>query len=116
MDEKISIGIVDDHALFRQGIRMMLESNTQIQVGLEASNGVELLELLAQGQKLNVILLDLEMPKMDGMETCGKVRDLYPELKILILTMHDDPRLIQHLMKQGENGFFLNTAKWEELQ
>lgn len=116
MDKKINIGIVDDHAMFRQGIRMMVESNTRIAVGLEASNGVDLLELLAKGHELDVILLDLEMPEMDGMETCGKVRELYPELKILILTMHEDPRLIQHMMKQGANGYVLKTAKWEELQ
>ncbi|MDW3648906.1 MAG: response regulator transcription factor [Bacteroidia bacterium] len=116
METSLKIGLVDDHPLFRQGIEMMISSNTDMKVVLQASNGAELLELLERGGEADVILLDLEMPEMDGMETCGKVKALYPEIKILILTMHEDAPLIQHMMKQGANGYVLKSAKWEELQ
>ncbi len=115
MNSKIKIGLVDDHPLFRQGLRTLMEAQTDMEVTLEAANGQELLDQLAETLP-DVILLDLEMPQMDGMKTCERVKQSYPEIKILILTMHQDARLIQFMLKQGANGYVTKTAKWDELQ
>ncbi|MEL7531236.1 MAG: response regulator transcription factor [Bacteroidota bacterium] len=115
MSSPIKIGLVDDHPLFRQGLRTLMQTQADMEVVLEAANGQELLEMLAD-IPTDVILLDLEMPQMDGMQACERVRALYPELKVLILTMHQDARLIQFMLKQGANGYVTKTAKWDELQ
>ena len=116
MKNVIKVGLVDDHQLFREGLRMMIESSPDMEVCLEASNGEELLAKLKEGTIPEVILLDLEMPNMDGMKTSEQLHAFFPEIKFLILTMHEDSRLIQHMMKQGANGYVLKTAKWEELR
>ncbi|MFK7923069.1 MAG: response regulator [Bacteroidia bacterium] len=115
MSSPIKIALVDDHSLFRQGLRTLMESQSDLAVVLEAGNGQELLDQLTEVE-LDVILLDLEMPQMDGMQTCERVKQLYPELKVLILTMHQDARLIQFMLKQGANGYVTKTAKWDELK
>lgn len=116
MDKNIRVALVDDHPLFREGMQTMINSYPNMEVVLEASHGEELLAKLEAGIQVQVILLDLEMPQMDGMQTCEALRQRYPEVKILILTMHKEVRLIQYLMKLGANGYILKTAKWEEVQ
>jgi len=99
--KKIKVVIADDHKLFRKGIIALLEDFDFIDEIEEASNGAELLKLLGNMQILpDVILLDLRMPVMDGVEAQQKIRILYPEIKIIILTMEDDEQYILHLISE----------------
>jgi DNA-binding NarL/FixJ family response regulator len=114
---KINIVITDDHKLFRKGIIALLEDFDFVGEINEASNGAELLELLAELDNLpDVILLDLRMPVMDGVEVQQKIRKLYPKIRIIILTMEDDEQYILHLISEGVNGYLLKNADPDEME
>lgn len=114
---KINIVITDDHKLFRKGIIALLEDFDFIGEIGEASNGAELLTLLAGMENLpDVILLDLRMPVMDGVEAQQKIRSLYPGVKVIILTMEDDEQYILHLISEGVNGYLLKNADPDEME
>lgn len=115
--KKIKIVIADDHKLFRKGIIALLEDFDFIGEIEEASNGVELLQILAKTKLLpDVILLDLSMPVMDGVEAQQNIRKLYPDIKIIILTMQDDEQYILHLIAEGVNGYLLKNAELDEME
>lgn len=116
-NNKINVVITDDHKLFRKGIMALLSDFDFIGEIGEASNGIELLELLAKLEILpDVILLDLRMPEMDGVEAQQKIRKLYPEIKVIILTMEDDEQYILHLISEGVNGYLLKNADPDEME
>lgn len=104
--KKIKIAVVDDQLLFRKGFIALLKDYEEIDVTIEVSNGKELLEQLKK-KKVDVVITDLEMPIMDGIETTENVRKKYPEIKILALTMHDEDSFVVHLIEKGVNGFLL---------
>jgi DNA-binding NarL/FixJ family response regulator len=114
---KTSVVLADDHKLFRKGMRNLLEDFHFVGEIFEAGNGIELLNLL---QKLNplpdVILLDIQMPEMDGMEAQKRIRELYPQQKVIILTMDDDEQVVLHMIAEGVNGYLLKNADPEELE
>jgi DNA-binding NarL/FixJ family response regulator len=114
---KINVIIADDHKLFRKGIIALLEDFDFIGETREASNGAELIDLLETMKVLpDVILLDLQMPVMDGVEAHKKISKLYPEIKVVILTMEDDEQYIMHLISQGVNGYLLKNADPDEME
>lgn len=114
---KTNIVITDDHNLFRKGICSLISDFDFIENIYECSNGKELLELLNSLENIpEVVLLDLQMPVMDGIEVTPKLRKLYPELKIIILTMEDDEQFILHMINEGVNGYLLKNADPEELE
>jgi len=116
-NDKINIVITDDHKLFRKGIIALLEDFDFIGEVNEASNGKELLDLLSEIKILpDLILLDLRMPIMDGVEAQQKIKDIYPEIKIIILTMEDDEQFILHLISEGVNGYLLKNADPVEME
>ncbi|HPE76581.1 MAG TPA: response regulator transcription factor [Draconibacterium sp.] len=116
-NDKINIVITDDHKLFRKGIIALLEDFDFIGEINEASNGKELLDLLSEIKILpDLILLDLRMPIMDGVEAQQKIKDIYPEIKIIILTMEDDEQFILHLISEGVNGYLLKNADPVEME
>ncbi|HKJ78213.1 MAG TPA: response regulator transcription factor [Prolixibacteraceae bacterium] len=116
-NKKIDIVVTDDHKLFRKGIAALLDDIENVDTILEAGNGVELLRLLENNESLpNLILLDLNMPEMDGVEATQKIRELYPDLKIIILTMEDDEQLILHLINEGINGYLNKSADPDEVE
>jgi DNA-binding NarL/FixJ family response regulator len=116
-EKKINVIITDDHKLFRKGIIALLEDFDFIGETREASNGAELLELLTKMKTLpDVILLDLRMPVMDGVEAHSKIRKLYPDIKVIILTMEDDEQYILHLISEGVNGYLLKNAEPDEME
>lgn len=109
---KIKVGVVDDHALFRQGISSLLNSTPELEVVLEASNGAHLLEVLAM-QKKNlpqVMLMDIQMPEMNGLEATRILAAKYPKIKVVGLTMHDNDQLIYQLLENGACGFLPKNA------
>jgi len=117
MSEKIDIIITDDHKLFRKGIAALLSDFDFIGKIDEAENGVELLKLLRTMDKTpHVILLDVRMPEMDGIEAQEKIRSLYPDIKIIILSMEDDEQIVLHLMEEGVNGYLLKNADPDEVE
>jgi len=104
MSEKITIAVVDDQYLFRQGLISLLKEFDNLEVIMEASNGKELIDKMKE--KLpDVVLLDLEMPVMDGIETTISLKRKYPFVKIIILTMHTDDEFIIQLVEKGASGF-----------
>jgi len=116
-NNKINIVITDDHKLFRKGIIALLDDFDFIGEINEASNGEELMELLAEMKTLpDVILLDLRMPVMDGVEAQQKIRSLYPGIKVIILTMEDDEQYILFLIGEGVNGYLLKNADPDEME
>ena len=111
----LKIGITDDHALFRKSLSFLIESFTGMQVIIEAKNGLDLLEQL-KNKSIDILLLDLQMPKMDGFETCLKINELYPKIKILILTLKNDPATIQKAIHLNVQGFFSKNTDPIELK
>ena len=109
---KISIGIADDQYLFRQGLLALLNEHEGLDVQIEASNGRDLLQKLRQRQP-EVILLDLEMPQMDGAQTASAIRQRYPDMKVIVLTMHNEESIIINLIERGVNGFLTKDSDVE---
>lgn len=110
----IKYAIADDHKIFRKGLKLILDDDPKLTYVGEAENGVELLELL-QVNKIDVVLLDLKMPEMDGIEVARQIRMRYADTKIIILTMHDNESFIIHLMEAGANGYLIKNADPEEV-
>lgn len=114
MKKQIRLGIVDDQPLFRKGLISLLKEFDEIKVVFEANNGRELLDEAAKKQP-DVILLDLEMPVMDGVESTAALKSKYPGIKILILTMHNDDAMVLHLIEKGAHGFLLKDTNIETI-
>lgn len=104
MKPKKTIAVVDDHSVFREGLVSLLKEYEDFEVVLQASNGKELLDSLKK-VKPQIILLDIEMPIMDGIETTIQLKKKYPDIKIIVLTMHNEHGLVFELMGKGANGF-----------
>lgn len=107
--------IADDHQVFRHGLKLVLADDNGLQFSGEAENGLQLLELLKK-QSADVILLDLKMPVMDGFAVTKEIRKLYPQIKILILTMHDEEHFVLHMLEAGANGYLLKNANPAEIR
>jgi len=113
-DKKNHILIVDDHALFRQGLRRILESEGRLVVVGEASDGTEALQM-ARVLRPDIILMDISMPHFNGMEATRKIKRLLPSTKIILLTMHEDPFIQEEGMRMGASGYVLKKAVDREL-
>jgi DNA-binding NarL/FixJ family response regulator len=117
MDISASIVIADDHKLFRKGIKSLLEDFSFVDKVYEAENGVELLDLLKDTRpRPDVVLLDIQMPVMDGIEAHQQIRKKYPQQKVLIITMEADEQIMLHLISEGVNGYLMKNADPEELE
>ena len=111
----IKYAIADDHKIFRQGLKFALGIDTKLRLVCEAENGRELLESIKQ-HKPDVVLLDLKMPEMDGLEATKQIHSAYRKVKILILTSYSDEHFIMHLLESGANGYLLKNADPEEIK
>lgn len=109
----VKIAIADDQNLFREGMVSLLKS-FNLNVIIEAKNGKDLIEQLRL-KRPQVIFLDLKMPEMNGLETLQYLKEHYPQIKVLILTMHDHEKFILHSLEQGANGFLLKDAESKEV-
>lgn len=111
---KIKIAIADDYKIYRDGLKVGFLSDDNIEVVLEADNGEALLEGLPVA-KPDVIIMDLKMPIMDGMEATKEVRKRFNAMKVLVVTMYDDDKFIIHMMENGANGYLLKNADSDEI-
>lgn len=115
--ETIKVAVADDHALFREGLKMIVDSCEGMKLMFEAENGQVLLNGIASiNERPDVVLLDLKMPVMDGIETTRELKIQYPEIKILILTMLDQDDYIIHLLDMGASGYLLKNSSADEVQ
>jgi len=110
----ISVLIVEDHPVVRSGIKMLLTEELDIQVMGEASNGREALTAL-ETLKPDLLLLDISMPEVNGLEVTQHVREKYPTMPILILTMHEDERYFFQLLRAGATGYIVKGAAPNDL-
>ncbi|SHH88682.1 response regulator transcription factor [Sporanaerobacter acetigenes] len=110
----IKVMIVDDQALIREGLNMMLSLYKNIEVVGEATNGQEIIDKL-ESEKVDVILMDIRMPVMDGVEATRIIKDKYPGLKILILTTFNEDEYIFRGLNYGADGYILKDVSSQEL-
>lgn len=110
--EQIKVAIADDHILFRTGVKTALSMKKDIRMVAEADNGMQLLTLLKHVQP-DVILLDIQMPIMDGITTLPEIKKLYPDVKVVMLTMHNDHSMISKLMELGANAYLTKNSDSE---
>jgi DNA-binding NarL/FixJ family response regulator len=110
----IKVLLADDHALFREGIAEIFAAEDDILVIGEAENGSEAIAL-AEGEKPDVVLLDVEMPVMGAERAIGGILRVSPSSKVLVLTMHDEPRLVRTVLTKGARGYIVKNATREEL-
>ena len=111
---QIRVAIADDHALFRTGVKTSLSARKDIQMVAEAENGMQLLNLLKH-IKPDVVLLDIQMPIMDGLSTLPEIKKLYPEIKVIMLSMHNDHSMISRMMEIGANSYLTKESDSETI-
>ena len=108
----IRVAIADDHALFRAGVKTSLSSRKDIQMVAEAENGMQLFNLLKHIQP-DVLLLDIQMPIMDGLAALPEIKRLYPDIKVIMLSMHNDHSVITRMMEVGANSYLTKDSDSE---
>lgn len=113
-DNHIKVLLVDDHALFREGVAEIFDAAENVRVVGEAENGLEATELAAKEQP-DVVLLDVEMPVIGAEKAIGPILRASPSSKVLVLTMYDEPRLVRKLLALGAHGYIVKNATREEL-
>lgn len=110
----IKVAIADDHALFRTGVKTSLSSRKDIQMIAEAENGMQLMNLLKHIRP-DVVLLDIHMPIMDGYTTLPEIKKLYPEIKVIMLSMNNDASIITKMMEIGANSYLTKESDSETI-
>ena len=106
--------IADDHRVVREGIRYMLADEPGVDVVAEVGSGEQLLDLVAT-EPADVVLLDVRMPGMSGLETLERLRDAAPQIRVLMLSMHDQPAYVRRSLELGAAGYVLKSAGRDEL-
>lgn len=113
--ENLSIILVDDHKLFREGLKSLMENFTYIGQIQEASNGHELLQLLEKS-KPDVVFMDIEMPEMDGITATRKAIDAYPDLNVIALSMYGNENYYTQMINAGAKGFILKNSGIQDVE
>ncbi len=113
-DERIRVVISDDHDLFRRGLRMVLEAEDDIEVVAEAANGQEAVSRVEELAP-DVVLMDVRMPRMGGIEATRLIRQLFPTTRIILLTVSDEEDDLYGAVKAGANGYLLKEVSIEEV-
>ncbi len=113
---KIKIVLVDDHKLLRNGLAGLINSFSNYSVFYEANNGREFIDLLKTKPFPDIVLMDINMPEMDGYETCIWLKNNHPEIKVLALSMYDNESAIIRMFKAGAKGYILKDCEPRELE
>ena len=109
-----TIILADDHAMLREGIRKIIERIEDVQISGEVNDGIELLELLKKSSP-NLVILDISMPNLRGLEAIREIKKTYPKVKILVLTMHKKKEFLRQALQDGADGFLLKEDAGSEL-
>jgi len=113
-EQIIKIAIADDHKIFRDGIKMALSGKENLKMLWEAEDGKDLMHKIAI-KKPDVLLMDIRMPEIDGINAIEMLRKEYEEIKIIVLTMYDDQQMISKMMEMGANAYLTKTTDPEEI-
>jgi two-component system response regulator DegU len=111
---KTTVVVADDHPLLRDSIVHLLEKESDFEVVGQAADGEEAVKLVSE-RSPNVIVMDIEMPKMDGLDATRQIKSLYPDTSVLILTVHDDEEYVAAVLDAGATGYLLKTTYGKEL-
>jgi DNA-binding NarL/FixJ family response regulator len=114
MTSPIRIALCDDHRIVTDGLRQLLAGNAEVDCVGAASNGVEALYLI-EHVKTDVLLTDLDMPEMNGLQLTERVKQKHRDLRVLVLSMHDEPALVKQAMDAGADGYLVKSAGREEV-
>ena len=115
-EDTIHVAIAEDQRLFRECLVSLLNGFERIKVNVEVANGKELLaNLYVVAPTPQVVLLDLTMPEMNGLETTRQLKKLFPDIKIIILSVHSEERHIVHMVSEGVNGYLVKNAELSEV-
>ena len=107
--------LADDHALFREGLKLVLSQRPEFAVVGEASDGLELLAMLKHGPAPDLVILDISMPRLRGIEAIREIKSMNEKIRILVLTMHKDERLLRETFVAGADGYLLKENVTTEL-
>ena len=111
---RVRLLVADDHAVVRQGIRQILSDAPEVEVVAEATNGLEAIEIV-RGGDVDVVILDLSMPGLSGIETVKKLRQDHPDVPVLVLSMHPEEQYAVRVMRTGAAGYLTKDGAPEEL-
>ena len=107
--------LADDHVLMREGLKRIIQEDPELRVVDEAGDGVELLEILEKSTP-DMVIIDINMPRLRGLEATKFIKELYPEVKVLVLTMNKSKELVYQAMKNGANGYLLKEDAHDVLK
>ena len=110
----LRIVIADDHGVVRSGLKLLLDRQADIEVVAEAEDGIEALETVI-AEKPDVVILDVAMPRMTGLQATHEIKKQAPDTQVLILSMHDDERYLYEALRAGASGYVLKSAAGEDL-
>jgi DNA-binding NarL/FixJ family response regulator len=111
---KIRVLIAEDHTIVRQGLSALLRSEPDIEVAGEASDGLEAVEM-AKKQMPNIVLMDVAMRNLNGLDATRKIKKLFPQMKVLVLTMYDNEECIFQILKAGASGYLIKDSAMTDL-
>lgn len=115
MDIPYFIVLVDDHVMVRQGIKKIIEENPELKVIAELGDGLELFDYLNKNAIPDMVILDISLPKMSGIEATRKIKEKYPGIKVLILTIHNDKEYLDRALANGADGYLLKHEAASDL-
>lgn len=116
MDKEIRVMLVDDHKMIRDGIRLMIKNDPIVKIVCEAQDGLEAIEYINNNPlEIDVVLMDISMPKLDGIAATHDIKTNHPDIKVLALTMHLESSYISKMMKAGVSGYILKDSSRFEL-
>jgi DNA-binding NarL/FixJ family response regulator len=113
--KNISVIIADDHKIFRDGFKIVLESIGGLNLIAEANDGIEFLEIFSR-TKPDLVFLDIKMPKLNGLELVKKIREVSKEIKIIVLTAIEDSKSVAEVIENGADGFLLKSADYKTIE
>jgi len=114
--KKINILLTDDHHLVRDGIKSLLLKYNDFNVVGEGGNGIEAMEIIERAEEpIDLVLADINMPEMNGLELCKQINQLYPKTKVIILSMLDHEKYVSQALQVGAKGYLLKSVNEEEL-